>query len=80
MAIKGLSKVIHELQSSLTSVRSLSEILQDYPNINSTKRSEFLEIIIQEAERMTSVIQQAETPMQTVSEVGIEVQNTNLSI
>ena len=80
MAIKGLSKVIHELQSSLTSVRSLSEILQDYPNINSTKRSEFLEIIIQEAERMTSVIQQAETPMQTVSEVGIEVQNTNLAI
>ena len=80
MAIKGLSKIIHELQSSLTSVRSLSEILQDYPNINSTKRSEFLEIIIQEAERMTSVIQQAETPMQTVSEVGIEVQNTNLSI
>ena len=77
MAIKGLSKIIHELQSSLTSVRSLSEILQDYPNINKTKQSEFLDIIIQEAERMTSIIKQAEAPMQTASEVGIEVQNTN---
>jgi len=80
MAAKGLSKIIHELQSSLTSVRSLSEILQDYPNINKTKRSEFLDIIIQEAERMTSIIKQAEIPMRTVSEVGIEVQSTNLSI
>ena len=80
MAIKGLSKIIHELQSSLTSVRSLSEILQDYPNINSTKRSEFLDIIIQEAERMTSIIKQAELPMQTASEIGIEIQNNNLSI
>ena len=64
MAIKGLSKIIHELQSSLTSVRSLSEILQDYPNINNTKRSEFLDIIIQEAERMTSIIKQAIAKLQ----------------
>ena len=63
MTAKGFSKIMHELQSSLTSVRSLSEILQDYPNINSDKRSEFLDIIIQEAERMTSIIKQAESPM-----------------
>ena len=80
MTAKGFSKIMHELQSSLTSVRSLSEILQDYPNINSDKRSEFLDIIIQEAERMTSIIKQAEMPMPTVSEIGIEIQNTNLSI
>ena len=80
MTAKGLSKIIHDLQSSLTSVRSLSEILQDYPNINKTKRSEFLNIIIQEAERMTSIIKQAESPMPTASEVGIDIQNTNLSI
>ena len=80
MAIKGLSKIIHELQSSLTSVRSLSEILQDYPNINTTKRSEFLDIIIQEAERMTSIIKQAELPIQSASEIGIEIQNNNISI
>ena len=78
MTIKGFSKIIHELQSSLTSVRSLSEILQEYPHINSTKRSEFLDIIIQEAERMTGIIQQAELPLQATAEVGIEVQNTNV--
>ena len=77
MMTKGFLKIIHELQSSLTSVRSLSEILQDYPNINSAKRSEFLDIIIQEAERMTGIIQQAELPLPTTAEVGIEVQNTN---
>ena len=77
MTVKGFSKTIHELQSSLTSVRSLSEILQDYPNINSSKRSEFLEIILQEAERMTGIIKQAELPFPTVAEVGIEAQNTN---
>ena len=74
------SKIMHELQSSLTSVRSLSEILQDYPNINCSKRSEFLDIIVQEAERMTGIIKQAQKPMQMASEVGIEIQNTHLSI
>ena len=78
MAVKGFSRVIHELQSSLTSVRSLSEILQDYPNINSKKRSEFLDIILQEAERMAGIIKQAEPPFQTAPEVVTEMQNTNL--
>ena len=77
MTINGLSSAIHELQSALTSVRSLSEILQDYPDINGRKRSIFLNIIIQEAERMTSIIKQAEVPFQAVPEVGLERQNTN---
>ena len=80
MTIKGFSRVVHELQSSLTSVRSLSEILQDYPNINSRKRSEFLDIIIQEAERMTHIIKQTEPPFQTAPEGVTEMQNTNFKI
>ena len=77
MTINGFSNFIHELQSALTSVRSLSEILQDYPDINGRKRNIFLDIIIQESERMTGIIKQAEAPFQTASEVGIEGQNSN---
>ena len=77
MAVNGFSRIIHDLQSSLTSVRSLSEILQDYPNINSNKRSEFLDIIIQESERMAGIIKQAEVPFRTVPEAVVEMQNTN---
>lgn len=77
MAVNGFSHVIHDLQSSLTSVRSLSEILHDYPNINNTKRSEFLNIIIQEAERMARIIKQAEAPFQPLPEAVVEIPNTH---
>ena len=77
MAVKQFSRAIHELQSALTSVRSLSEILQDYPNINSSKRVEFLDIIIHEAERMTSIIKQAESPFQSAPEVATEMRTLN---
>ena len=63
MADKGFSNVIHDLRTPLTSVRSLSEILQDYPNINGKKRREFLDIIIQETERMTGIIKRVESPI-----------------
>ena len=55
------NRVIHELRSPLTSVQSLSEILHDYPDINRTKRREFLDIIIQETKRMTGIIKQADS-------------------
>ena len=63
MADDGFTMVIHDLRTPLTSVRSLTEILHDYPNINGKKRREFLDIIIQETERMTGIIKQAESPV-----------------
>jgi signal transduction histidine kinase len=66
MAGDGFSKVIHDLRAPLTSVRSLSEILRDYSNINGEKRREFLDIILQEADRMTGIIKQAESPVQSM--------------
>ena len=51
--------------------------LQDYPNINSSKRVEFLDIIIHEAERMTSIIKQAESPFQAAPEVATEMRTLN---
>ena len=67
MADDGFTMVIHDLRTALTSVRSLTEILHDYPNINGKKRREFLDIIIQETERMTGIIKQAESPVRSTS-------------
>ncbi len=61
MAENIVTRVIHDLRSPLTSVRSLSEILYDYPNLNHKKRQEFLDIIIRETEKMTGIIKQAES-------------------
>lgn len=77
MADKGFSGVIHDLRSSLASVRSLSEILQDYPNINGNKRKEFLDIIVQEAERMAHIITQADASFQTIPETIAQAPNSN---
>ncbi|MCP4693064.1 MAG: hypothetical protein GY859_33790 [Desulfobacterales bacterium] len=46
----------HELRSPLASVRSLSEILHDNPDIDIHRRQEFLGIIIKETKRLTSAV------------------------
>ena len=71
MAENGFTSVIHELRSPLTSVLSLSEILQDYPGINGQKRREFLDIIIRETKRMTGIIKRAESPSRKISDTNI---------
>ncbi len=48
--------ITHELRSPLTSVRALSEILRDNPDIDVHRRQEFLAIIIKETERLTSAV------------------------
>jgi signal transduction histidine kinase len=51
-----LSTVTHELRTPLTSIRSFSEILHDEPDMPADQRSEFLEIVITESERLTRLI------------------------
>jgi len=53
-----ISTVTHELRTPLTSVRSISEILYDNPDIDAEKQKSFLEIIIKESERLTRLIVQ----------------------
>ena len=67
MANEEFTGNIHDLRSPLTSVRSLTEILHDYPNINGKKRREFLDIIIRETEKMTGIIKQTESPVRSTS-------------
>ncbi|MBW2678354.1 MAG: histidine kinase [Deltaproteobacteria bacterium] len=53
-----ISTVTHELKTPLTSVRSLTEILYDHPEIDAARRKNFLNIIVKESERLTRLITQ----------------------
>ena len=53
-----VSTVTHELRTPLTSIRAFSEILHDSPDLPAAERERFLNIIIQESERLTRLINQ----------------------
>lgn len=53
---KFLANVTHELRTPLSSIRSYSEILMNYDDIDSETRLEFLKTINAESERMTIMI------------------------
>ncbi|WP_266365333.1 sensor histidine kinase [Tellurirhabdus rosea] len=53
-----LSTVTHEIRTPITSVRALSEILHDTPDMDLATRQHFLETIIKESERLTRLINQ----------------------
>jgi Na+/proline symporter/nitrogen-specific signal transduction histidine kinase len=53
-----ISTVTHELRTPLTSVRSISEILYDNPDMDAAQQKSFLRIIIKESERLTRLIVQ----------------------
>ncbi|MDH4232073.1 MAG: hybrid sensor histidine kinase/response regulator, partial [Nitrospirota bacterium] len=50
-----ISNVSHELRAPLSSIRSFSEILQTYDDIDAETRQEFLDIINGESERLTKL-------------------------
>lgn len=51
-----LSNVSHELRTPLTSIRSFSELLLRYPDEAPETRTEFLEIIKSESDRLTRLV------------------------
>ena len=51
-----IATVSHELRTPLTSIRSFSEILLDAPDLPIEQRSEFLNIVVRESERLTRLI------------------------
>jgi Na+/proline symporter/signal transduction histidine kinase len=53
-----ISTVSHELRTPLTSIRALSEILFEDPELDTSQRTKFLGIIIKESERLTRLISQ----------------------
>ncbi|WP_114783398.1 sensor histidine kinase [Botryobacter ruber] len=53
-----LSTVTHELRTPLTSIRALSEILYDNPDLAREDQEQFLHTIVKESERLTRLITQ----------------------
>ncbi len=51
-----VTTVSHELRTPLTSIRSFSEIVHDNPDLPIEERREFLQIIVQESERLTRLL------------------------
>ncbi|MFK8253066.1 ATP-binding protein [Ancylobacter sp. sgz301288] len=53
-----ISSVTHELRTPLTSIRALSELMLDTPDMDAGQRAEFLRIIVAESERLSRLVNQ----------------------
>ena len=53
-----ISMVTHELRTPLTSIRAFSEILHAHTDLDAAQRTQFLQVIIKESERLTRLINQ----------------------
>lgn len=53
-----ITTVTHEIRTPLTSIKALSKILYDYPQLELSKRQEYLDIISSESERLSRLINQ----------------------
>jgi signal transduction histidine kinase len=55
--LMSFEEIEHELRTPLASMRSLSEILRDYPDLSEVERQRFLDVILQESERLGRVVE-----------------------
>ena len=53
-----MSSVTHELRTPLTSIRALAELMRDDPAMNDAQRSQFIDIIVSETERLSRLVNQ----------------------
>ena len=53
-----MSSVTHELRTPLTSIRALSELMVDDPQMDSAQRQHFLGIVVAETERLSRLVNQ----------------------
>ncbi len=53
-----MSSVTHELRTPLTSIRALSEMMLDDPEMPEAQRQQFLNIVVQETERLGRLVNQ----------------------
>ena len=49
-------EIEHELKTPLAAMRSLSELMRDYPDLADEQRRQFLEAIVRESERLSDMI------------------------
>ncbi len=53
-----MSSVTHELRTPLTSIRALSELMRDDPEMEGAQRQQFLTLIVSEVERLSRLVNQ----------------------
>jgi signal transduction histidine kinase len=53
-----MSSVTHELRTPLTSIRALSELMRDDPDMETEQRQQFMGIIVSETERLSRLVNQ----------------------
>jgi signal transduction histidine kinase len=53
-----VSSVTHELRTPLTSIRALSELMLDAPEMDAAQRASFLRIVVAESERLSRLVNQ----------------------
>lgn len=53
-----MSSVTHELRTPLTSIRALSELMLDAPDMEDDQRAEFLRIVVSESQRLSRLVNQ----------------------
>ncbi|MBC2712934.1 MAG: hypothetical protein HGJ94_18660 [Desulfosarcina sp.] len=69
-ATKALSEkqvVTHEFVNSLTSVRSLSALLADYPGLDAGDRNRFINIVRDETERLVRLMDRLNVVTETTA-------------
>jgi Na+/proline symporter/nitrogen-specific signal transduction histidine kinase len=53
-----MSSVTHELRTPLTSIRALTELMRDDPEMDAPQREQFLGIVVAETERLSRLVNQ----------------------
>ena len=53
-----MSSITHELRTPLTSIRALSELMLDVPDMDEPQRAEFLRIVVSESQRLSRLVNQ----------------------
>jgi len=53
-----MSSVTHELRTPLTSIRALTELMRDEPDMDLPQRQQFLGIVVSESERLSRLVNQ----------------------
>ncbi len=53
-----MSSVTHELRTPLASIRALTELMRDEPDMEPAQRQQFLDIVVSETERLTRLVNQ----------------------
>jgi signal transduction histidine kinase len=74
-----ISTVSHELRTPLTSIHALAEIMRDYPETELKERKNFLDIMINEIQRLSRLINQV-LDFQKIESGGLAWQQATINL